>query len=202
MGSGLAHRRQPPDSANIPCLFLNNIIQLSEHIRTGRLDFMLLAAHQFTLHCFPENRGPGLVCECAVRGRGHVLCGSPTQPWAEYHASVWVPNDGRGRGVDSLLTHVSLGERELLDRQGARDCLGATTIYLNIARLPDAAFRGFFKVFFTFAVPMLLVANVPLNSCGKVELARWDVMAGIDDLWMPIGLRIGMALVGQILHER
>jgi ABC-2 type transport system permease protein len=31
----------------------------------------------------------------------------------------------------------------------------------NIARLPDAAFRGFFKMFFTFAVPMLLVANVP-----------------------------------------
>src|SRR5258708_37738100 len=31
----------------------------------------------------------------------------------------------------------------------------------NIARLPDAAFRGFFKSFFTFALPMLLVANVP-----------------------------------------
>ena len=33
----------------------------------------------------------------------------------------------------------------------------------NIARMPDAAFRGFFKVFFTFAVPMLLVANVPVK---------------------------------------
>ena len=31
----------------------------------------------------------------------------------------------------------------------------------NIARLPDAAFRGLFKAFFTFAIPMLLVANVP-----------------------------------------
>jgi ABC-2 type transport system permease protein len=31
----------------------------------------------------------------------------------------------------------------------------------NIARLPDAAFRGFFKAVFTFALPMLLVANVP-----------------------------------------
>src|SRR5436305_9056812 len=31
----------------------------------------------------------------------------------------------------------------------------------NIARLPDAAYRGFFKLFFTFAVPMILVANVP-----------------------------------------
>jgi ABC-2 type transport system permease protein len=31
----------------------------------------------------------------------------------------------------------------------------------NIARMPDAAFRGFFKVFFTYALPVLLVANVP-----------------------------------------
>jgi ABC-2 type transport system permease protein len=33
--------------------------------------------------------------------------------------------------------------------------------FFNIARLPDAAFQGFFKAFFTFAIPMLLVANVP-----------------------------------------
>jgi len=29
----------------------------------------------------------------------------------------------------------------------------------NIARLPDAAFHGFFKAFFRFAIPMLLVAT-------------------------------------------
>jgi len=33
----------------------------------------------------------------------------------------------------------------------------------NIARLPDEAFRGLFKAFFTFALPMLLVANVPVK---------------------------------------
>jgi ABC-2 type transport system permease protein len=37
----------------------------------------------------------------------------------------------------------------------------------NIARLPDAAFRGFFKVFFTFALPMLLVANVPVKLLAQ-----------------------------------
>jgi ABC-2 type transport system permease protein len=32
----------------------------------------------------------------------------------------------------------------------------------QIARLPDEAFqRGVFKVFFTYAIPMLLVSNVP-----------------------------------------
>jgi ABC-2 type transport system permease protein len=33
--------------------------------------------------------------------------------------------------------------------------------FFNISRLPDSAFTGFFKVFFTFAIPVLLVANVP-----------------------------------------
>jgi ABC-2 type transport system permease protein len=31
----------------------------------------------------------------------------------------------------------------------------------NVSRLPDSAFRGWFKVLFTFAIPMLLVSNVP-----------------------------------------
>jgi ABC-2 type transport system permease protein len=31
----------------------------------------------------------------------------------------------------------------------------------NIARLPDDAFHGLFKAVFTFAIPMLLVSNVP-----------------------------------------
>src|SRR4029450_8876561 len=31
----------------------------------------------------------------------------------------------------------------------------------NIARMPDDAFKGFFRAVFTFALPMLLVSNVP-----------------------------------------
>jgi ABC-2 type transport system permease protein len=37
----------------------------------------------------------------------------------------------------------------------------------NLARLPDAAFRGGFKVFFTFVLPMLLVSNVPAKVIIK-----------------------------------
>ena len=33
----------------------------------------------------------------------------------------------------------------------------------NIARMPDEAFRGVFKAVFTFALPMLLVSNVPVR---------------------------------------
>jgi ABC-2 type transport system permease protein len=31
----------------------------------------------------------------------------------------------------------------------------------NIARMPDEAFRGMFRVVFTFVLPMMLVSNVP-----------------------------------------
>jgi ABC-2 type transport system permease protein len=33
----------------------------------------------------------------------------------------------------------------------------------NVARLPDSAFRGSFRVVFTFVIPMLLVSNVPVK---------------------------------------
>jgi ABC-2 type transport system permease protein len=43
----------------------------------------------------------------------------------------------------------------------------------NIARLPDEAFRGLFKAFFTFAIPMLLVSNIPVRVlANKLESPR------------------------------
>ncbi len=37
----------------------------------------------------------------------------------------------------------------------------------NIARMPDEAFRGMFRLVFTFAIPMLLVSNVPVRVLVK-----------------------------------
>jgi ABC-2 type transport system permease protein len=45
----------------------------------------------------------------------------------------------------------------------------------NIARLPDSAFRGFFKMFFTFALPMLLVANVPAKTLLSRLSSPWEM---------------------------
>jgi len=60
----------------------------------------------------------------------------------------------------------------------------------NIARLPDAAFRGFFKTFFTFAVPMLLVANVPAK-----------LLADELDSPMDMLLLLGMAVACMVISE-
>ena len=55
----------------------------------------------------------------------------------------------------------------------------------QISRLPDAAFdRGFFKAFFRFALPMLLVANVPVKLLtqrldSSFEMLLLVVMTGV-----------------------
>jgi ABC-2 type transport system permease protein len=46
----------------------------------------------------------------------------------------------------------------------------------NIARMPDEAFQGLFKAVFTFAIPMLLVSNVPARVLtNKLENA-WSIV--------------------------
>ena len=42
----------------------------------------------------------------------------------------------------------------------------------NIARMPDEAFNGAFKAVFTFALPVLLVSNVPVADAGRQSLRR------------------------------
>src|SRR5205807_1044981 len=60
----------------------------------------------------------------------------------------------------------------------------------TIARLPDAAYRGFFKVFFTFAVPMILVANVPAKLLADKLRSPSEMV-----------LLLGMGIVCWVLSE-
>jgi ABC-2 type transport system permease protein len=60
------------------------------------------------------------------------------------------------------------------------------------ARLPDAAFRGFFKSFFTFALPMLLVVNVP----AKLLLNK---LTSAGDILLLLALAVGCALFSEAL---
>jgi ABC-2 type transport system permease protein len=53
----------------------------------------------------------------------------------------------------------------------------------NIARLPDEAFSGLFKACFTFAIPMLLVANVPVRLLANKLESR-------EPLFLLLGLSV------------
>jgi ABC-2 type transport system permease protein len=58
----------------------------------------------------------------------------------------------------------------------------------NIARMPDEVFRGAFKAVFTFALPMLLVSNVPVRLLAdKLESPKWWLLLlGLGFVWMII----------------
>jgi ABC-2 type transport system permease protein len=55
----------------------------------------------------------------------------------------------------------------------------------NIARMPDEAFRGAFKAVFTFALPVLLVSNVPTRTLANTLNSYWPLLAllGLGVVW-------------------
>jgi ABC-2 type transport system permease protein len=55
----------------------------------------------------------------------------------------------------------------------------------NIARMPDEAFHGAFKAVFTFALPVLLVSNVPVRVLAdKISSPKsWLLLIGVGLVW-------------------
>jgi viologen exporter family transport system permease protein len=140
--------------------FLTNCTQMSELIRTGKLDFMLLlpvstrfivSLRQVDLGGFVNGSSAVAVIIYSLKQLSHV-----PSVLEVFGFLVFV--------VLGVLIHYSL--IFLLTTVSfwtvrAQGIVWGYYSLFNIARLPDAAFRGFFKAFFTFAIPMLLVANVP-----------------------------------------
>jgi ABC-2 type transport system permease protein len=58
----------------------------------------------------------------------------------------------------------------------------------NIARMPDEIFRGAFKAVFTFALPILLVSNVPVRVLAdKLQSPFWWVLLlALGAIWAVI----------------
>jgi ABC-2 type transport system permease protein len=142
--------------------FLTNCVQLSDLIRTGRLDFMML---------LPMNTR-FLVSLRQVDLGGFVNAGSALGVIAYAARQLhFVPDAAQLAGflmlcAAGILIHYSL--MFLLASVAfwtvrAQGIVWGYYSLFNIARAPDAAFQGFFRAFFTFAIPMLLVANVPVK---------------------------------------
>jgi ABC-2 type transport system permease protein len=58
----------------------------------------------------------------------------------------------------------------------------------NIARMPDEAFRGAYKAAFTFALPVLLVSNVPVRLLADkfLEPKNWISLLVLCVVWAVI----------------
>ncbi len=151
-----------------------NCTQLSELVRTGKLDFMLL---------LPVN-SRFLVSFRQVDLGGFVNAGFgvAVMVWAGRHMH-FEPSLGRAAGFLALcaagvLIHYSLmfalSSISFWTVRAEGIVWGYYNLF-NISRLPDAVFHGFFKAFFRFAIPMLLVVNVPVKVLlGKLE-SPWEL---------------------------
>ncbi|MBI4658460.1 MAG: ABC-2 family transporter protein [Verrucomicrobia bacterium] len=150
-------------------VFLTNCVHLSEEIRTGRLDFMLLLPvnTRFLISLRHVDLGgfvnaASALCVMAYAGRQLHLVPTAAQVIGFFLLAVC-----------GILIHYSLmltlASASFWTVRSQGIVWGYYNLF-NIARLPDAAFQGLFKVFFTFAIPMLLVANVPV----KLLVARLE----------------------------
>jgi ABC-2 type transport system permease protein len=140
--------------------FLVNCTNLSELVRTGKLDFLMLLPinTRFVVSFRQVDLGAFVN---AMSGVGVITYAA--------HQLHFIPSVSHifgflGLCLAGVLIHYSLMFLLATISFWTVRAQGIVWGYynlFNIARLPDEAFQGPFRAFFTFAVPMLLVSNVP-----------------------------------------
>ena len=140
--------------------FLINCTNLSELVRTGKLDFLLLlpvntrfvvSLRQVDLGGF-VNAGSAIAVMSYAAHRLHL---SPSLLQVAGFLLLCTAGVVIHYSLMFLLASISFWTVK------AQGIVWGYYNLFNIARMPDEAFRGLFKAFFTFAIPMLLVSNVP-----------------------------------------
>jgi len=142
--------------------FLINCANLSELIRTGKLDFLLMLPinTRFVVSLRQVDLGGFVNAVSSVAVMAYAL--------RQLHL---MPTIGQMLAflalcIVGILIHYSLMFMLATISFWTVRAQGIVYGYYNlfqIARMPDEAFRGLFKAVFTFALPMLLVSNVPVR---------------------------------------
>lgn len=164
-------------------LFMNNCVKLSENVRSGGLDFMLLMPvnARFLISLRHVDFGAFFNAASAVAVMAYAARRLDLDPG---------PGTLAGFAV-LLLVGLSVHYSVMY----ALACISFWTVraqgivwgYYNLfqlARLPDAAFHGAFRAVFTFVLPVLLVSNVPVKLLvgklsNQLELAWLVVLSGV-----------------------
>jgi len=140
--------------------FLINCTNLSELVRSGKLDFLLLLPvnTRFVVSLRQVDLGAFVNAASAVAVMGyaaHQLHLSPTLGQVLGFLVLSVAGITIHYSLMLLLASISFWTVR------AQGIVWGYYNLFNIARMPDEAFDGAFKAIFTFALPMLLVSNVP-----------------------------------------
>jgi ABC-2 type transport system permease protein len=143
--------------------FLINCTNLSELIRTGKLDFLLLLPvnTRFVVSFRQVDLGAFVNAAFAIAVMVFAARQIPLSPNALQVAGFLV------LCLAGIVIHYSLMFLLASLSFWTVRAQGIVWGYYNlfqIARMPDEAFsRGLFKALFTFGIPMLLVSNVPVR---------------------------------------
>ncbi|HLX95843.1 MAG TPA: ABC-2 family transporter protein [Verrucomicrobiae bacterium] len=170
-------------------IFLSNCVNLSELVRTGKMDFLLMlpvntrfvvSLRQVDLGSFVNGAFAVAVMVYAA-GKLHL---HPTA--AQFLGFLALCAVG-------ILIHYSLMFMLAAISFWTVRAQGIVWGYynlFNIARMPDEAFRGVFKAIFTFVLPVLLVSNVPVRVLANKLTS--------PTLWLVL---LGMGLVCAVISE-
>jgi ABC-2 type transport system permease protein len=140
--------------------FLVNCTNLSELVRTGKLDFLLLlpvntrfvvSLRQVDLGAF-VNAGSAVAVMTYAARQLHL---TPTLTQILGFLALCVAGIAIHYSLMFLLASICFWTVR------AQGIVWGYYNLFNIARMPDEAFQGLFRAVFTFALPMLLVSNVP-----------------------------------------
>jgi len=156
--------------------FLINCVNLSELVRNGKLDFLLMLPvnTRFVVSLRQVDLGGFVNAASAVAVMFYAARQIPISPTAAQLTGFL------GLCLVGILIHYCL--MFMLATVSFWTVRAQGIVYgyynlFNIARLPDEAFRGVFKAVFTFVLPVLLISNVPvrvltdtLNSKGWLLL--------------------------------
>jgi ABC-2 type transport system permease protein len=167
--------------------FLTNCTNLSELVRTGKMDFLLalpvntrfiVSTRQVDLGSFVN----ALFAVCVMIFAAGKLGLHPTFGQFFGFSALCVVG---------ILIHYSLmfmlGSISFWTVRAQGIVWGYYNLF-NIARMPDEAFKGVFKAVFTFALPMLLVSNVPVRVLADkiAQPSSWLLLLGLGILWAAV----------------
>jgi len=168
--------------------FLVNCTNLSELVRTGKMDFLLLlpvntrfvvSMRQVDISSFAN----AAFAACVMGFAAHKLHLHPTAAQLFGFTALCVVGLMIHYSLMFMLASVSFWTVR------AQGIVWGYYNLFNIARLPDDAFhRGAFKAVFTFALPVLLVSNVPVRVLA-------DKLASPSACLLLLGLGLFWAII-------
>ena len=169
--------------------FLVNCTNLSELVRTGKMDFLLLlpintrfvvSTRQVDISSFAN----AAFAACVMVFAAHKLHLQPTVMELFGFAALCLVGLMIHYSLMFMLASVSFWTVR------AQGIVWGYYNLFNIARMPDDAFRGAFKAVFTFALPVLLVSNVPVRVLA-------DKLSSPSMCALLVGLGLAWAAVSQ-----